>query len=58
MALKLTLISSEAIEKKEKKFYKIFDNKIIKNSIKLSSSQNRSLEKMNSSNKKFRVHVL
>ena len=58
MALKLTLISGAAIENKEKKFYEIFDNKIIKNSIKLSTSQNRSLEKMNNSNKKFRVHVL
>ena len=58
MALKLILLSSNAIEKKEKKFYEPFDNKIKKNSIKLSVSQNKSLEKMNSSNKKFRVHVL
>ena len=58
MALKLILLSSNAIEKKEKKFYEPFDNKIKKNSIKLSLSQNKSLEKMNSSNKKFRVHVL
>ena len=58
MALKLILLSSNAIEKKEKKIYEPFDNKIKKNSIKLSVSQNKSLEKMNSSNKKFRVHVL
>ena len=58
MALKLILLSSNAIEKKEKKIYESFDNKIKKNSIKLSLSQNKSLEKMNSSNKKFRVHVL
>ena len=58
MALKLILLSSNAIEKKEKKIYEPFDNKIKKNSIKLSISQNKSLEKMNSSNKKFRVHVL
>ena len=58
MALKLILLSSNAIEKKEKKIYEPFDNKIKKNSIKLSLSQNKSLEKMNSSNKKFRVHVL
>ena len=32
MALKLVLLSGKAIEKKEKKFYKIFDNKIKKNS--------------------------
>ena len=58
MALKLILLSSNAVEKKEKKIYEPFDNKIKKNSIKLSLSQNKSLEKMNSSNKKFRVHVL
>ncbi len=58
MALKLILLSNNAIEKKEKKIYEPFDNKIKKNSIKLSVSQNKSLEKMNSSNKKFRVHVL
>ena len=58
MALKLILLSSNAIEKKEKKIYEPFDSKIKKNSIKLSLSQNKSLEKMNSSNKKFRVHVL
>jgi len=58
MALKLILLSSNAIEKKEKKIYEPFDNKIKKNSIKLSLSQNKSLEKMNISNKKFRVHVL
>ena len=58
MALKLILLSSNAIEKKEKKIYEPFDNKIKKNSIKLSLSQNKSLEKMNSSNKTFRVHVL
>ncbi len=58
MALKLILLGSNAIEKKEKKNYEPFDYKIKKNSIKLSLSQNKSLEKMNSSNKKFRVHVL
>ena len=58
MALKLILLSSEAIEKKEKKFYKPFRNNIKKNSITLSVNQIKSLEKMNSSNKKFRVHVL
>ena len=58
MALKLVLLSSNAIEEKEKKDYNIFNSKIKKNSIKLSTDQNKSLEKMNSSNKKFRVHVL
>ena len=58
MALKLVLLSGKAIEEKEKKFYKIFDNKIKKNSIELTTDQINSLKKMNSSNKKFRVHVL
>jgi primosomal protein N' (replication factor Y) len=58
MALKLVMLSSQAIEKKEKKLYKVFNKKIKKNSFKLSSDQNKSLKKMNSSNKKFRVHVL
>ena len=58
MALKLVLLSSTAIEDKEKKFYKIFENKIKKTSIKLSSDQKNSLGKMNALNKKFRVHVL
>ena len=58
MALKLVLLSSNAIEDKEKKFYKIFESEIKKTSIKLSSDKNKSLEKMNALNKKFRVHVL
>ncbi len=58
MALKLILLSSEAIEKKEKKFYEPFRDNIKKNSITLSVNQIKSLEKMNSLNKKFRVHVL
>ena len=51
-------MSSGAIEKKDKKFYQPFESKIKKNSISLSISQKKSLEKMNNSNKKFRVHVL
>ena len=58
MALKLILLSSNAIEKMEKKFYEPYNNKIKKNSFKLSINQIKSLEKMNYSNKKFRVHVL
>ena len=58
MVLKLILLSSGAIEKKGKKFYQPFESKIKKNSISLSISQKKSLEKMNNSNKKFRVHVL
>ena len=58
MALKLVLLSSKAIEKKEKKLFEPFRGKIKKNSVTLSINQIKSLEKMNSSNKKFRVHVL
>ncbi len=58
MALKLVLLSSDAVENKETQLYQIFDSKIKQNLIKLSSDQNKSLKKMNVSNKKFRVHVL
>ena len=58
MALKLVLLSSNAIEKMEKKIYETYNNKIKKNSFKLSINQIKSLEKMSYSNKKFRVHVL
>ena len=58
MALKLVLLSSKAIEKKEKKIFEFFHNNIKKNSFSLSVNQIKSLKKMNSSNKKFRVHVL
>ncbi len=58
MALKLVLLSSNAVENKETQLYQMFDNKIEQNLIKLSSDQNKSLKKMNISNKKFRVHVL
>ena len=58
MALKLVLLSSNAIEKLQKDTYKIFSSNIKINSIKLSEEQKRSLKKMNISNEKFRVHVL
>ena len=58
MVLKLVLLSNTAIEKKEKKIYETFNNKVKKNSFSLSINQIKSLEKMNGSNKKFRVHVL
>ena len=58
MALKLVLLSSNAVENKETQLYQIFDSKIKQNLIKLSDDQNKSLKKMNVSNKKFRVHVL
>jgi primosomal protein N' (replication factor Y) (superfamily II helicase) len=58
MALKLVLLSSNAVEKFQKDTYKIFDTNIKKNSIKLSEEQKKSLKKMNAFNQKFRVHVL
>ena len=58
MALKLVLLSSNAVEKFEKNIYKNFDTINKKNSIKLSEEQKKSLKKMNVSNEKFRVHVL
>jgi len=58
MALKLVLLTSNAVENKETQLYQIFDSKIKQALIKLSSDQNKSLKKMNASNKKFRVHVL
>ncbi len=58
MALKLVLLSSNAIEKLEKKNFKIFNKSIRRNTIKLSEEQKKTLSKMNISNEKFRVHVL
>jgi primosomal protein N' (replication factor Y) len=58
MALKLVLLSSNAIERLDKDSFKIFDSNTKINSIKLSEEQKKSLQKMNISNEKFRVHVL
>jgi len=58
MALKLLLLSSNAIEKFPKDIYKKFKIEIKKNKIELSKEQKNSLKKMNVSNQKFRVHVL
>jgi len=58
MALKLVLLSGKAIEKIDKDIHKIFDSNIKINSIELSEEQKKSLQKMNISNEKFRVHVL
>ena len=58
MALKLVLLSSNAIEELQKDAYKNFEVKIQNNSIKLSEEQKKSLKKMNVSNQKFRAHVL
>ncbi len=58
MALKLVLLSSNAIEKFQKEVFKSFNINIRASAIKLSEEQKTSLKKMNSSNEKFRVHVL
>jgi primosomal protein N' (replication factor Y) len=58
MALKLVLLSSNAVERYGKEIYKTFNSNIkIKTTI-LSEEQKKSLKKMNISNEKFRVHVL
>ena len=57
-ALKLVLLSSNAIEKFQKEVFKSFNINIRASAIKLSEEQKRSLKKMNISNQKFRVHVL
>ena len=58
MALKLLLLSSNAIEEISGEVYQQFkiDNK--QNKIKLTKEQKNCLKKMNISNQKFRVHVL
>jgi primosomal protein N' (replication factor Y) len=58
MALKLVLLSSNAIEKFQQEVFKTFNLNIRASTIKLSEEQKRSLKKMNISNQKFRVHVL
>ena len=58
MTLKLLLLSSNAVEKFSEKNYLIYKGNLKDNNIKLSQKQKQSLEKMNISNDKFRVHVL
>ena len=58
MALKLVLLSNNAIEKFQQEVFKTFNTNIRASTIKLSEEQKRSLKKMNVSNQKFRVHVL
>ena len=58
MTLKLLLLSSNVVEKFPEKNYLIYKGKLKGNNIKLSQKQKQSLEKMNISNDKFRVHVL
>ena len=58
MALKLVLLSGKPVGLLEEKFYRDFDLKFKKNSIKLTSEQKKALDQINLSNKKFNVHVL
>jgi len=58
MALKLVLLSSNAIEKYQKDVFKNFNTTSKTSKIKLSEEQTKSLKKMNVSNEEFRVHVL
>tara|TARA_A100001234_G_scaffold221460_1_gene237682 strand:+ start:2578 stop:4578 length:2001 start_codon:yes stop_codon:yes gene_type:complete len=58
MALKLTLLSNNAIERLSDENYKSFLVNIKKNSLKLSKEQKKSLQLMNNNIDKFRVHVL
>ncbi|MDC3186434.1 primosomal protein N' [Candidatus Pelagibacter sp.] len=58
MALKLMLLSNNAIEDNIKNNFKVFESNIKSNSIKLSEDQKKSLKEMTVLNNKFRVHVL
>ena len=58
MALKLLLLSSKAPEKLNQDKYELFKPNFKDNIFDLSLEQKLSLKKMNSSNKKSRVHVL
>ena len=58
MALKLMLLSNNAIEDNIKNNFQVFESNIKNNSIKLSEDQKKSLKEMDILNNKFRVHVL
>ena len=58
MALKLSLLSSNAIEKFDDEKYKEYTSKFKNSSFKLSEEQKKSLKLMNKKSDKFRVHVL
>ena len=58
MALKLILLSDNAIEKLSDNRYEDYLINIKNHNLKLSLEQNKSLNIMNKSNRKFRVHVL
>ncbi|MDC0031180.1 primosomal protein N' [Candidatus Pelagibacter sp.] len=58
MALKLLLLSSNAIEEISSEIYEQFKTEIKQSKIELTKEQKNCLKKMNVSNQKFRVHVL
>ena len=58
MALKLILLSNNAIEDNIKNNFQVFESNIKNNSIKLSEDQKKSLKEMVVLKNKFRVHVL
>ena len=58
MALKLMLLSNNAIEDNIKNNFQVFESNIKNNSIKLSEDQKKSLKEMIILKNKFRVHVL
>ncbi len=58
MALKLVLLSGKTVERLNLNFYKEFNSHINNNLIKLTKEQQKSLNQINISNKKFNVHVL
>ena len=58
MALKLSLLSNNAIEKLSEEKYENFKVNIKENSFELSHEQKKSLKLMNKFSNKFRVHVL
>ena len=58
MALKLSLLSSDAIEKLAEEKYKDYRMNIKDHSFRLSQEQKKSLKLMNKISDKFRVHVL
>ncbi len=58
MALKLSLLSNNVVEKLSDEKYRYFEANIKKHSFKLSKDQKKSLKLMSKFSNKFRVHVL
>ena len=58
MALKLSLLSGEAVENMDLENFEKFKIKLKKKKFKLTEEQTNSLNEINNKNEKFRVHVL